>query len=61
MTNGTVTNWVPQNRVIAGGGLGLAVANIIAYYFEMPSQIEASVAVIITTLITYFWPAGAKG
>lgn len=56
MTNGP-TNWKPQPRVLAGGGLGLAIANIMAYYLDMPSQIEASAAVIITTLITYFWPA----
>lgn len=50
-----VTNWKPQQRILAGGGLGLAIANIIAYYFEMPGQIEASVGVILTTLIAYFW------
>lgn len=49
------TNWKPQQRVVAGGGLGLAIANIMAYYLDMPSNIEASIAVIITTVIAYLW------
>lgn len=54
------TNWMPQTRVIAGGGIGLALANIIAYYFQMPDNIEASMAVLVTVAVTYLWPASAK-
>lgn len=56
----TATNWKPQTRIVAGGGIGLAVANILAYYFQFPTNVEASVAVLVTTLAAYFWPGDSK-
>jgi len=53
-------DWTPQTRVVAGGGIGLALANIIAYYFQMPDNIEASMAVLVTVLVTYLWPGKKK-
>lgn len=55
MPEETPTSWKPQTRVVAGGGVGLAIANIIAYYAALPENVEASLAVIITCLVTYLW------
>ena len=58
--------WVPTNSTLAGGGLGLASSQIIlaiwkqVFHGDVDPETAASLAVVCTAAIGYFFPDGGR-